>query len=40
MYILLVLFALANVAVAQNRDADNILNAQFNARIGGVAPKG
>ena len=39
-YILLVLFALANVAVAQNRDADNILNAQFNARIGGVAPKG
>lgn len=27
-------------AVAQNRDADNILNAQFDVRIGGVGPKG
>lgn len=27
-------------AVAQNRGADNILNAQFDVRIGGVGPKG
>lgn len=27
-------------AVAQNMDADNILNAQFDVRIGGVGPKG
>ncbi len=27
-------------AVAQNRDADNILNAQFDVCIGGVGPKG
>ncbi|MGN0032232.1 MAG: DUF6175 family protein [Candidatus Limimorpha sp.] len=39
-FILLVFFALANVTLAQSRDADNIVNAQFNARIGGTAPKG
>ena len=36
----LIIIALANVSLAQNRDANNILNAQFDVRIGGVGPKG
>ena len=38
--ILLIVMASACVALAQNRDANNILNAQFDVRIGGVGPKG
>ncbi len=38
--ILLIITAFLNVSMAQNRDADNILNAQFDVRIGGVGPKG
>ena len=38
--ILLVIMALTNISLAQNRDANNILNAQFDVRIGGVGPKG
>ena len=38
--ILLIITAWVNVALAQNRDANNILNAQFDVRIGGVGPKG
>lgn len=38
--ILLIIIASAGFAFAQNKDADNILNAQFNVRIGGVGPKG
>ncbi len=38
--ILLIITAFLNAANAQNRDANNILNAQFDVRIGGVGPKG
>ena len=38
--ILLIITAFLSVSMAQNRDADNILNAQFDIRIGGVGPKG
>lgn len=38
--ILLVVLASSVIASAQNRDANNILNAQFDVRIGGVGPKG
>lgn len=38
--ILLIIIAFLTGANAQNRDANNILNAQFDVRIGGVGPKG
>lgn len=38
--IIFIIIAFANVSLAQNRDANNILNAQFDVRIGGVGPKG
>lgn len=37
---MLIITAFLSVSMAQNRDADNILNAQFDVRIGGVGPKG
>ena len=40
LFILVIIIALANVSLAQNKDANNILNAQFDVRIGGVGPKG
>lgn len=39
-FILLIITAFLTGANAQNRDANNILNAQFDVRIGGVGPKG
>ena len=39
-FILLIITTFLTGANAQNRDANNILNAQFDVRIGGVGPKG
>ena len=39
-FILLIITAFLTGANAQNRDANNILNAQFDVRIAGVGPKG
>lgn len=39
-FILLIITAFLTGANAQNWDANNILNAQFDVRIGGVGPKG
>lgn len=38
--IILIISIFASVSLAQNRDANNILNAQFDVRIAGVGPKG
>ncbi|MBQ6084323.1 MAG: hypothetical protein IJK92_08240 [Bacteroidales bacterium] len=38
-YFLLIIMAMANVSLAQNRDANNILNAQFDVRVS-QGPKG
>ena len=40
-FVILLIISVSVAAVfAQNRDANNILNAQFDVRIGGVGPKG